>query len=90
MSRCHLSVICVCAFFIIFFFILNVLEEKFAIALANRSAALYHLEKYNLALSDIDLAEKGYPKEIMYKLKERAARCHLANKTFELALRAFQ
>lgn len=89
MSRCHLNVICVCVFSF-YFCVLHVTEEKFAIALANRSAALYHLEKYNLALSDIGLAEKGYPKEIMYKLKERAARCHLANKSFELALKAFQ
>lgn len=61
-----------------------------AIALANRSAALYHLEKYDLALVDITLAEKNYPKDMMYKLKERAARCYLANKNYELAVKSFQ
>lgn len=68
----------------------NKLAEQLAIALANRSAALYHLEKYDLALNDIALAEQAYPKEIMYKLKERAARCHLANKNLESALKAFK
>lgn len=64
--------------------------EQMAIALANRSAALYHLEKYDLALSDIALAEQSYPKELLYKLKERAARCHLAKKNLGVALKAFQ
>lgn len=89
MSRCHFIATFSC-FFLLFFFYCAVTEDQFAIALANRSAALYHLEKFSLALSDIELAEKGYPKENMYKLKERAARCHLANKNLEQAMKAFQ
>lgn len=64
--------------------------EQMAIALANRSAALYHLEKYDLSLRDIALAEQSYPKEMMYKLKERAARCHLANRNLAGALKSFR
>lgn len=65
-------------------------DEDFSILLANRSAALYHMQKYDLALQDIELAEENYPKEMMYKLKERSARCHLANKHYEKALNAFK
>lgn len=61
-----------------------------AILLANRSAALYHMEKYDDALQDIELAEAFYPVEMLYKLKERSARCHLAKKNLERALKSFQ
>lgn len=65
-------------------------EQDFAILLANRSAALYHMEKYDHALQDIELAEVNYPVELLHKLKERSARCHLARKNLERALRSFQ
>lgn len=66
------------------------LVEDFSILLANRSAALYRMEKFDLALQDIELAEESYPKEMMHKLKERAARCYLAKKCYEQALEAFK
>uniref|UniRef100_A0A182QSN0 MYND-type domain-containing protein n=1 Tax=Anopheles farauti TaxID=69004 RepID=A0A182QSN0_9DIPT len=65
-------------------------QEK-SIILANRSAALYHLEKYDLALRDIQRAlAHQYPKQMMYKLTERKARCYLAKKDYEAALECFK
>lgn len=67
------------------------LDENFAILLANRSAALYHLEKYDHALTDIQNAEENnYPKEMLHKLKERKAKCYLAKKDLESALQSFK
>lgn len=51
---------------------------------------MYHLEDYDHALMDIELAETFYPRDLMYKLKERKARCFLAKKNYEKALKAFQ
>lgn len=65
-------------------------DIEFSILLANRSAALYHSERFDLALQDIELAEENYPVEMMYKLKERGARCFLAKKSYENALNAFK
>lgn len=62
----------------------------FSILLANRSAALYHMQRYDLALQDIELAEENYPAEMMHKLKERSARCYLALKSYAKALSAFK
>uniref|UniRef100_A0A182T3J0 MYND-type domain-containing protein n=1 Tax=Anopheles maculatus TaxID=74869 RepID=A0A182T3J0_9DIPT len=65
-------------------------QEK-SIILANRSAALYHLEKYDLALRDIQRAlAHQYPNQMMYKLTERKARCYLAKKDYETALECFK
>ncbi|XP_052868960.1 SET and MYND domain-containing protein 4 [Anopheles cruzii] len=65
-------------------------QEK-AIILANRSAALYHLERYDLALKDIERAlDHRYPKQMLYKLTERKARCYLAKKDHEAALECFK
>uniref|UniRef100_A0AAG5D6P3 MYND-type domain-containing protein n=1 Tax=Anopheles atroparvus TaxID=41427 RepID=A0AAG5D6P3_ANOAO len=65
-------------------------QEK-SIILANRSAALYHLEKYDLALRDIQRAlDHQYPDQMMYKLTERKARCFLAKKDYEAALDSFK
>lgn len=61
-----------------------------SIILANRSAALYHMELYDLAISDIDLALPSYPKKMWYKLKERKARCLLAKEEFVAALESFK
>eukprot|EP00095_Tigriopus_kingsejongensis_P008472 maker-scaffold18_size714446-snap-gene-3.28 protein:Tk08472 transcript:maker-scaffold18_size714446-snap-gene-3.28-mRNA-1 annotation:"set and mynd domain-containing" len=48
------------------------LGKDLAIALANRSAVLFSLKAFYLALDDIKLAlESGYPKELRYKLLER-------------------
>ena len=47
-------------------------SKDLAVALANRSAVLFSLKGYYLALDDIKLAlESGYPKELRYKLLER-------------------
>lgn len=48
------------------------------------------MEKFSHALDDIEWAEENYPKEMLYKLKERAARCHLAEKSYEKALNSFK
>lgn len=70
--------------------LLHFVVEDFAILLANRSAALYHLEKYDHALNDVLLAEMNYPRDMLYKIKERSARCYLAKKDYERALDAFK
>lgn len=52
---------------------------------------LYHQQQYDASLLEIERAiEENYPKDIMYKLKERKARCLLAKKTLGEALKAFQ
>lgn len=73
----------------VIFFVFN-LAKEFSILLANRSAALYHMQKFDHALQDIELAEENYPIEMLYKLKERTARCYLAKKSYENALNAFK
>lgn len=65
--------------------------NELAIILANRSAALYHMGRNELSLRDIKRAlELGYPTEMEYKLRERQARCHLANKNAYEAMEAFK
>lgn len=52
---------------------------------------MYHQENYDEALKDIERAIMAkYPKDMMYKLKERKARCMLAKKYLGEALKAFQ
>ncbi|KAG5673986.1 hypothetical protein PVAND_003982 [Polypedilum vanderplanki] len=66
-------------------------QKDVAILFANRSAVLYHLENYDAALKEIERAIAcSYPKEMMYKLKERKARCFLAKKDLKEALKAFK
>jgi len=51
-------------------------DVSLALALANRSAALYSLTRFRLSLHDIDLALKfNYPAENAYKLLIRKVRC---------------
>lgn len=51
-------------------------DESLALALANRSAALYSLTRYRLCLLDIELAIKyGYPEANMFKLLIRKIKC---------------
>lgn len=58
---------------------------------ANRSAALYHLERFILALRDCDEAIKiGYPQHLIYKVEERRARCYLGLKCNANAIEAFK
>ncbi|KAL4149295.1 hypothetical protein QTP88_003274 [Uroleucon formosanum] len=50
--------------------------KDYALALANRSAALYHLEEYNACIQDIHRAlTNKYPIELSYKLYEREVKC---------------
>ncbi|XP_014236002.1 SET and MYND domain-containing protein 4-like [Trichogramma pretiosum] len=66
-------------------------KEELGIIFANRSAALYHLERFRLALRDCDEALKvGYPAHLRYKVEERRARCFLGLKCHSLAIEAFQ
>ncbi|KAK0172396.1 hypothetical protein PV328_005718 [Microctonus aethiopoides] len=54
-------------------------RKELGIFLGNRSAALYNLEYYHLAIIDIKEALNiGYPQELYYKLEERRAKCYLA------------
>lgn len=53
-------------------------SKELTLALANRSAALFHLKRYEEAIRDIDCSLKfGYPRESRYKLYERRARAWL-------------
>jgi tetratricopeptide (TPR) repeat protein len=71
--------------------ILSPVEKDVAILFANRSAVLYHLAQYDASLREIERAiASGYPRDIMYKLKERKARCLLAKKSLKEALNAFR
>ncbi|KAL5241356.1 hypothetical protein ACI65C_008766 [Semiaphis heraclei] len=64
---------------------------QLSIVYANRSACLYHLKNYDLAISDIQRAiDNGYPKDLRYKVYDRKARCLLATKQFKLALESFR
>ena len=50
-------------------------SKELAVALANRSAVLFSLKAFHLALDDIRLAlESGYPEELQFKLLERKAK----------------
>lgn len=70
---------------------ISFVANDISILFANRSAVLYHQSQYDEALTEIERAIKSkYPKEIMYKLKERKARCLLAKKDLNAALTAFR
>ncbi|CAF4836224.1 unnamed protein product [Pieris macdunnoughi] len=65
--------------------------EELAIVLANRSAALNHLEQYEESLADIRRClALGYPRHLRYKVYERRARCLLVLKRNQDAVKAFQ
>lgn len=52
---------------------------------------MYHLERYEYALEDIEEASRlGYPKDLLYKLDERRARCLLGLKRHDEAVKAFR
>ncbi|EFN88450.1 SET and MYND domain-containing protein 4 [Harpegnathos saltator] len=66
-------------------------STELSVILANRSATLYHLERYEHALEDIEEASRlGYPKDLFYKLEERRARCLLSLKRHDEAVEAFR
>ncbi|XP_069195439.1 SET and MYND domain-containing protein 4 [Procambarus clarkii] len=64
--------------------------NSLALALANRSAVLYHIKKFSLCLSDIELAmQAGYPPNLIYKVLDRRGQCHLVLGQYTSALDAF-
>lgn len=64
---------------------------ELSVILANRSAALYHLDRHEHALEDIEEAlHLGYPTDLFYKLEERRARCLLSLKRHDEAIEAFR
>ncbi|XP_012257200.2 SET and MYND domain-containing protein 4 [Athalia rosae] len=66
-------------------------ESELPIILANRSAVLYHLERFELAVLDAEESLRlGYPQNLLYKLEERRARCLLALKKHAAAIDAFK
>ncbi|KYN03191.1 PREDICTED: SET and MYND domain-containing protein 4-like [Cyphomyrmex costatus] len=66
-------------------------STELSIILANRSATLYHLERHEYALEDIEEASLlGYSKDLLYKLEERRARCLLGLKRHDEAVEAFR
>ncbi|XP_053624231.1 SET and MYND domain-containing protein 4-like [Plodia interpunctella] len=63
----------------------------FPLALANRSAALLKMKKFQECLSDVDLAlEHGYPREQRHKLLLRRTDCHIELQQREKALESLQ
>jgi len=70
-------------------------SKDLAVLLANRSAVLFSLKAYHLALDDIKLSfEMGYPDELAYKLYDRKAKCLItfrqmadAGEAYKLALK---
>ncbi|XP_050428772.1 SET and MYND domain-containing protein 4 [Adelges cooleyi] len=66
-------------------------STQLAILYANRSACLYHLNLYDLAIADVQRAfGHGYPDELLYKIHERKARCLLATNRLKSALESFK
>ncbi|XP_065209611.1 SET and MYND domain-containing protein 4-like [Planococcus citri] len=66
-------------------------NQEMPVYFANRSAALYHLKEYTLALKDIDFAmANNYPKDLQHKLLDRKARCLLALEKFQKACEVFR
>ena len=66
-------------------------EKEFSMAVANRSAVLIHMKKYNECLMDIELSLSfGYPEVLKYKLYERQGKCHFFRSTQSHALESFK
>lgn len=62
-------------------------DNDLALAYANRSAAYFYSNEYNLCLSDIERAFKfGYPKKLRPKLIERKLNCLVRLELFHEAL----
>jgi len=65
-------------------------SRELSILLANRSAVLFSLKAYNLAIDDIDLAfQLGYPDDLAFKLYERKGKCLVAFKQMQSAKVAY-
>ena len=65
--------------------------EALSLCYANRSAALRRRCQYEDCLRDIARAARfGYPKENMFKLWERKAKCYFGLKRYELAAKCLR
>jgi len=54
----------------------HVVDQELALALANRSATLFQLEKHKASVQDMLLSlQHGYPEELRYKLYDRMGKC---------------
>lgn len=63
--------------------------REVAVILGNRSACLFHMKEYELAVSDILRAEKNFPQETVYKLIDRKAKCFVHIGDYPKALLAY-
>ncbi|XP_055378198.1 SET and MYND domain-containing protein 4 [Condylostylus longicornis] len=66
-------------------------KNHLAILFANRSASLFHMERYDETLLDIHRSvELGYPRDMIHKILEREAQCYLSKKNFLNAMTSFK
>jgi tetratricopeptide (TPR) repeat protein len=66
-------------------------SKELSVALANRSAVLFSLKAFALALDDIRLAlESGYPEDLHFKLLERKAKILMYFKQFSDAQKVYK
>ena len=66
-------------------------ETEFSMAVANRSAVLIHMKKYNECLQDVELAlSYGYPDVLKYKVYERRGKCYFFLHMHSQALESFK
>ena len=69
----------------------NANGNELALALANRSAAAFHMSEYNACLADIALALKhDYPEKMAYKLYDRRGKCYCALEQPDSAMASIQ
>ncbi len=65
--------------------------EALSFCYANRSAALRKLGQYDDCLRDVARAARfGYPRENIYKLWERKAKCYQGMRRYEMAVKCFR
>lgn len=64
--------------------------SELSLAFANRSACLFHMNRFEACLQDISYAlHCGYPSELCYKLHFRAGKCLMAQGEIECAINSF-
>ncbi|XP_063696192.1 SET and MYND domain-containing protein DDB_G0284059-like [Culicoides brevitarsis] len=63
--------------------------QEVSVVLGNRSACLYHMKEYKLTIDDISRAERNFPRETVYKLVDRKAKCYLHLGNYMLALKFY-
>lgn len=66
-------------------------DECLSLALANRSAVLFHLKDFQGALEDSERSlSSGYPDKLKYKLIERVGKCYMKQGNSQLAKTSFK